>query len=124
MISKTPQKAPTRQKVRMNRTEFIFATAIILFVAFMLGWFAHWLVHRFMRVSQSDMSEIDQMAHQLHEAEEQRDQAVNFYQQREAEMSNQLTQTEAELRAAMDGLRDARHEAEELRAYIERVRNV
>ena len=29
-------------------------------------------------------------------------------------------QTEAELRAAMDGLRDARHEAEELRAYIER----
>ncbi len=71
----------------MNRTEFVIATAIILFVAFMLGWFAHWLVHRFMRVSQSDMSEIDHMAHQLHEAEEQRDQAVTFYQQREAEMT-------------------------------------
>mgnify|MGYP000622122381 CR=1 FL=1 len=28
---------------------------------------------------------------------------------------------EAELRAAMDGLRDARHEAEEMRAYVERV---
>jgi hypothetical protein len=42
-------------------------------------------------------------------------------QQREAEMSNQMAQTEAELRAAMDGLRDARHEAEELRAYIERA---
>ena len=36
-------------------------------------------------------------------------------------MSNQLAQTEAELRAAMDGLRDARHEAEELRSHIERV---
>ena len=28
---------------------------------------------------------------------------------------------EAELRAAMEGLRDARHEAEEMRAYIERM---
>ena len=107
----------------MNRTEFVIATAIILFVAFMLGWFAHWIVNRFMRVSQSDMGEIDHMAHQLHEAEEQRDQAVTFYQQREADMSNQLTQTEAELRAAMDGLRDARHEAEELRSHIERMKN-
>ena len=30
----------------MNRTEFVFATAIILFVAFCLGWFASWLIHR------------------------------------------------------------------------------
>jgi prophage endopeptidase len=35
-------------------------------------------------------------------------------------MTNQLSQTEAELRAAMDGLREARREAEELRSYIER----
>ena len=35
-------------------------------------------------------------------------------------MTNQLSQTEAELRAAMDGLREARQETEELRAYIER----
>ena len=41
--------------------------------------------------------------------------------QREAELSNQIAQTEAELRAAMDGLRDARTEAEEMRAYIERM---
>ena len=34
-------------------------------------------------------------------------------------MTNQLSQTEAELRAAMDGLREARREAEELRGYIE-----
>lgn len=107
----------------MNRTEFIIATAIILFVAFMLGWFAHWLIHRFMRVSQSDMGELDKMAQQLHDAEQQRDEAVTYYQQREAEITNQMSQTEAELRAAMDGLRDARQEAEELRTYIERVNN-
>ncbi len=105
----------------MNRTEFIIVTAIILFVAFTLGWFAHWMIHRFTQVSGSDMGEIDRMAQSLHEAEETRDQAITYLQQREAEMSNQLHQTEAELRAAMDGLRDARTEAEELRTYIERM---
>ncbi|MEL6915316.1 MAG: hypothetical protein AAFP13_12530 [Pseudomonadota bacterium] len=104
----------------MNRGELIFATAVILFVAFALGWFASWLINRFTRVSRSDVGELDRMAQQLHEAEEARDQAITYLQQREAEITNQLTQTEAELRAAMDGLRDARQEAEELRAYIER----
>ncbi len=104
----------------MNRTEFIIATAATLFVAFLLGWFAHWLVHRFIRVGQEDMGDLDKMAQSLHEAEETRDQAITYMQQREAELSNQLAQTEAELSAAMDGLRAARQEAEELRTYIER----
>ena len=69
----------------MNRTEFIVLTAVILFVAFVLGWFGHWLVHRFARVKNSEMSELDKLAHELHEAEEQRDQAVAYYQQRERE---------------------------------------
>lgn len=105
----------------MNRIEFIIVTAIILFVAFALGWFAHWLIHRFMQVSGEEMGELDKMAQALHDAEETRDEAVTYLQHREAEMSNQLQQTEAELSAAMDGLRDARQEAGELRAYIERV---
>jgi len=104
----------------VNRTEFIIATAIILFVAFALGWFASWLVNRFTRVTKADMGELDRMAQAPHEAEETRDQAITYLQQREAEISNQLTQTEAELRAAMDGLRDARRETEELRSYIDR----
>ncbi|MCT8158882.1 hypothetical protein [Pseudoruegeria sp. SHC-113] len=103
----------------MNRTEFIAATALILFVAFALGWFANWLVHRFTRVSQADMGELDKMAQSLHEAEETRDEAIIYLQQREAEMTNAQVQLEAELSAAMEGLRDARREAEELRAYIE-----
>ena len=103
----------------MNRTEFIIATAIILFVAFALGWFASWLINRFTRVTKAEIGELDKMAQALHEAEETRDQAITYLQQREAEITNQLTQTEAELRAAMDGLREARQEAEELRAYIE-----
>ncbi|MFD1340905.1 hypothetical protein [Litorisediminicola beolgyonensis] len=102
----------------MNRTEFIIATAIILFVAFCLGWLANWLVHRFSRVSQTDVDELERMSQELHEAEETRDQAITYLQQREAELTNQLAQAEAELSAAMEGLREARHEAEELRSQL------
>ncbi|SLN59160.1 hypothetical protein PEL8287_03192 [Roseovarius litorisediminis] len=105
----------------MNRTEFIIATAIVLFVAFCMGWFANWLVHKFIRVSQSDVGELEKMAQELHEAEETRDQAITYLQQREAELTNQLSQTEAELAATMDGLREARREAEEMRIHIEKV---
>ena len=105
----------------MTRIEFILTTAVILFVAFCMGWFANWLVHRFTRVAQSDVDQLERMSQELHEAEETRDQAITYLQQREAELTNQLTQTEAELRAAMDGLRDARQEAEELRMHVERL---
>ncbi|MBL3569460.1 hypothetical protein DSD19_19315 [Rhodovulum sp. BSW8] len=105
----------------MDRTEFILVTSVMLFVAFALGWVACWLVQRLGRTTTADMGELDRMAHALHEAEEARDQAVGYLNQREAELTNQLNQTEAELNAAMDGLQHARQEAEELRAYIERI---
>ena len=105
----------------MSREDLVLAVAGILFVAFLIGWFCHWLVSRITRSSKADMGDLDRMAHELHEAEDARDQAVTYMQQREAQLSNQLHQTEAELKAAMDGLRAARHEAEELCAYIERA---
>jgi septal ring factor EnvC (AmiA/AmiB activator) len=104
----------------MNRTEFIVAAAAILFVAFMAGWFAYWLLHRLTRVSAADIGQIEKMAQELHDAEEARDQAITYFQNREAELTTQLAQTEAELRAAMEGLREARAEAEEMRVWIER----
>ena len=57
----------------MNRSEFIAVTALILFGAFVLGWIASWLVHRVARPARADMSELDRMAQQLHEVEEERD---------------------------------------------------
>jgi septal ring factor EnvC (AmiA/AmiB activator) len=104
----------------MNGPEFIAATAAILFMAFLAGWFTHWLISRITRVTRSDMDDLDKMAQELHQAEEERDSTTAFYQQREAELSNRLSQTEAELEAAMDGLRTARSEAENLRAQVER----
>ena len=106
----------------MTSPQFVILTAVLLFAAFCIGWFANWLVHRFSRVAAEDVAQLDKMSQELHEAEETRDQAITYLQQREAELSNQLSQTEAELSAAMDGLREARQEAEELRSYVERVK--
>ncbi|MBS0564137.1 MAG: hypothetical protein JSR87_06605 [Proteobacteria bacterium] len=105
----------------MSHTQFIVAMTIVLFLAFGLGWFASWLVHRLTRVTQADISDLDQMARNLHDAEETRDEALTYLEQRERELMSQLAQGEAELRAAMEGLRDARAEAEELRDYIEKA---
>jgi hypothetical protein len=104
----------------VNRTEFIIATAVILFAAFALGWFAGWLVNRFTRVTRADIGELDRMAQALHDAEETRDEALAYLSTREAELESLLAQKDAELRAAMDGLREARQETEGLRDWVER----
>lgn len=105
----------------MNGAEFIAATAAILFMAFLAGWFSHWLISRITRVTRSDMDDLDKMAQELHKAEEERDETTTYFQQREAELTNKLSQTEAELEAAMDGLRTARTKADELQAYVDRA---
>ena len=106
----------------MNRTEFIIATAFILLAAFAMGWFTYWLMHRFTRVAGGDMGEMDRLAQSLHEAEEVRDQAIMYLEQREAELMNQIAQTEAELRATSDSLKDARREVDDLTSYIARIK--
>ena len=103
----------------MGRTELVVITAVILFTAFLLGWLAHWLLQRFNRVETANVAELDHMASALHEAEEARDAALARLEERESELLHELNQTRAELQAAMDGLGNARREAEELRAYIE-----
>ena len=105
----------------MNRMQLTIATAVILLLAFALGWFAYWLLHRFTRVAGGDVAEMDRLAQALHEAEEARDQAILYLEQREAELMGSITQTEAELKATMEGLRDARAETDEMRSYIERM---
>ena len=106
----------------MNRTELILATAIVLLAAFALGWFTYWLLHRFTRVAGGDIAEMDLLAQALHEAEETRDQAILYLEQREAELMEQAGQTEAELRATSDSLKDARCEVDDLTSYIARIK--
>ena len=106
----------------MNRTQLIIATAIVLLAAFALGWFTYWLLHRFSRVAGGDIAEMDHMAQSLHAAEEARDHAILYLEQREAELMDQIAQTEAELTATLENLQDARREVKDLGDYIARIK--
>lgn len=103
----------------MNRMQFVLVTALVLFVAFALGWFTNWLIHRFTRVRQQDLGELDRMAQALHEAEEIRDQAINYVETRERDLTARIKQLEAEVAGAMDGIREARAEADYYRNQLQ-----
>jgi prophage endopeptidase len=105
----------------LDRGEFIIATALVLFVAFLAGWTVSWLVHRLTQGRAADLGELDRLAGELRDAETQRDEAVTYLHAREAELLRELAQARAELAAAMDGLRAARAETEDLRAWIDKV---
>lgn len=104
----------------MNRTEFIIATAGILFAAFALGWLVRALLGRFQRVAPQSLAEIEALTGQLQAAKAQRDQARLDLKSRESDLTERLSRTADELHLALDGLRESRAEIEELRAYIDR----
>ena len=104
----------------MDRTALIAATSVILFIAFAMGWFARWIATRLSPIN-GRMDEVDRLAQSLHEAEEMRDQAIVMMEERERELESQLAEAHADLRATMEGLREARQEVEMMQAEIERL---
>ena len=96
----------------MNREEFIISAAIVLFFAFLLGWLSRWLLQRLNMVSEKDLNELNKISAALHEAEQNNEQSRH----RQLELNKNISQLEAELAAAMDGLRSARLEMEDLRS--------
>ena len=59
----------------MNREEFIVSAAIILFLAFLLGWLSRWLLQRLNMVSEKDLNQFNKISAALHEAEENNEKA-------------------------------------------------
>ncbi|MCY4305646.1 MAG: hypothetical protein OXC62_12855 [Aestuariivita sp.] len=106
----------------MSRIELIIFITIILFTTFALGWLTNWLIHRFSRVSPSDIAELETISEKLFEAEEMRDQAVSYQKRREAELIQQINGTKAELAAAMDALYNTRQEVEHLHAQLAKAK--
>ena len=105
----------------MNREEFIISAAIVLFLTFLLGWLSRWLLQRLNMVSEKDLKDLNKISAALLEAEEDNEKAKN----RELELNKKITQLEAELAAAMDGLRAVRLETEELKSsLIEKKSNI
>ncbi len=98
----------------MNREEFIISAAILLFLTFLLGWVSRWLLQRLNMVSEKDLKDLKNISAALLEAEEGNEKAKN----REIELNKKISQLEAELEAAMDGLRTARLETEELKSSL------
>ena len=98
----------------MNREEFIISAAILLFLAFLLGWLSRWLLQRLNVVSEKDLKDLNKISAALLEAEE----AIEKAKSRESELNKKISQLEAELKAAMDGLRAARLETEELKSSL------
>ena len=98
----------------MNREEFIISAAIVLFLTFLLGWLSRWLLQRLNMVSEKDLKDLNKISAALLEAEEDNEKAKN----RELELNKKISQLEAELEAAMDGLRGARLETEELKSSL------
>lgn len=96
----------------MNREEFIISATLVLFFAFLLGWLSRWLLQRLNMVSEKDLNELNNISTALHEAEQRNEKSKN----RQLELNNKISQLEAELAAAMDGLRSARLETEDLRS--------
>ena len=103
----------------MDRTSLVVIIAVAFFLTFLAGWILRWAYGRLNSVNSVNVSEIDDLANRLHEAEEARDQAMTYMQQREWELTNKLAQTEAELAAAMEGLGAARREAGELQGHLD-----
>ena len=98
----------------MNREEFIISAAIVLFLTFLLGWLSRWLLQRLNMASEKDLNDLNKISAALLEAEEDNEKAKN----RELELNKKISQLEAELEAAMDGLRSARLETEELKSSL------
>ena len=102
----------------MDRTEMVIAISLALFLAFFVGWILRWIYSSLNRVHAVNMEEVDELANRLHVAEEARDHTIYEYEGRERELMAQLSQAQAELNAAMEGLGAARREAESLRQQL------
>ena len=86
----------------------------VLFLTFLLGWLSRWFLQRLNMVSEKDLKDLNKISAALLEAEKGNEKARN----RELELNKKISQLEAELEAAMDGLRAARLETEELESSL------
>ena len=135
----------------LSGAQLAIAISAVLLSAVVVGWILHWLWMRLSNAAISDTARITEMINRLHEAdraretaEEARELAENLLASREAEMENrmaamqsrldgavegreadltrQLREAEAESEASMSGLRNARARIMELEAEVEELR--
>ncbi len=106
----------------MNRTELTLLVAATFMVAILIGWILRWLYSRLGQAGLETSGNSNELAARLLKAEEDRDAAYRDRDETLADMKKRLVQTEAELSAAMEGLGDARRDAESMRRELAEMR--
>ncbi|MDO5641012.1 MAG: hypothetical protein Q4G26_01305 [Paracoccus sp. (in: a-proteobacteria)] len=104
----------------MTRDDLIIATALILFAAFVLGWFSGWMITRLTRPGRAEIARHHQLAAEFHSAEAAHIAAMAEAKEREAALHERLAFVGSELAQSRAALEDATTEIEELRDYIDR----
>lgn len=99
----------------MTRAELAIAIAGALLTAFAIGWLAHWLCARALRVTSPRGDRADELAAELLRVEAARDRAETEATEAAAAAAALLRERDAELSAAMEALGAARAEMRKLR---------
>jgi len=102
----------------MNRTELTALVAATFIFAILIGWTLRWMYTRIGQAGLATSGRSNDLASRLHAAEEARDEAFRDRDDTIGEMKRKLVQTEAELAAAMEGLGDARRDAQAMRQQL------
>ena len=106
----------------MSQIDLIIFTSIVLLITFSLGWLAHLLVEKLYYKSERKQTNDQVIAEAFLNAESEHALIVDKLKKSDAELTNKLAQTQAELKATMDGLHIARVEIESLRENSQKIR--
>lgn len=102
----------------MDRTELTIVAAAALLVALAAGWVLRW-VYSLLNPPPPAPKADSEWAEYARTCEAQRDEAQARLAEVERELGNKLTQAQAELSAAMEGLGEARRATQDLEAKLE-----
>jgi prophage endopeptidase len=106
----------------MSQIDLIIFTSIVLLITFSLGWLAHVLIEKLYYKSERKQTNDQVTAEAFLNAESEHALIVDKLKKSDAELTNKLAQTQAELKATMDGLHIARVEIESLRENSQKTR--
>ena len=106
----------------MNSTSLFLLIAAGFFVMFTLGWFSRLLLRHIRRsIGQDSIEavELEGLEADLIAAEHDREEALQMLAEQEQQFTSNVRQLEADLEAAMEGLGNARREAEYYRSMLQ-----
>ncbi|WP_316015181.1 hypothetical protein [Roseobacter sp. HKCCA0434] len=106
----------------MTRDELILAMTAALMGAFVLGWLLRWLYGSLARAGTSRVETVEDMTSRLAQAEEGQAAIAAQLAATDQSLRAQLREKQAELDAAMDGLRGARQQVLDWQAAYEAER--